>query len=151
MFIKELPAAECLKILAGKRTGRLACARENQPYVVPFHFVFDGCKYLYAFSTRGQKIDWMRTNPLVCVEVDDTVNQFEWISLVIFGRFEELTESTEFAEERARAYEQLSKYAMWWQPGYVTGIHHSSVIADNNPIYFRISVDKLTGHQAIPD
>jgi uncharacterized protein len=59
MFIKELTKNECVKSLTEKGLGRLACAHENQPYVVPFHFAFDGGNYLYAFSTLGQKIEWM--------------------------------------------------------------------------------------------
>jgi nitroimidazol reductase NimA-like FMN-containing flavoprotein (pyridoxamine 5'-phosphate oxidase superfamily) len=74
MFIKELETSECFEILAEKRLGRLACAFENQPYIVPFHFVYDEQKSLYAFSTLGQKIEWMRANPLVCVEADDINN-----------------------------------------------------------------------------
>ena len=113
MFIKELTTGESFEFLTEKQFGRIACARENQPYVVPFHFAFDGDKQLYAFSTLGQKIEWMRANPLVCVEVDDIKNQFEWTSLVIFGRYKELPDTPEFASERTRAYELLSRRAMW--------------------------------------
>ncbi len=150
MFIRELTTAECFEFLTEKQFGRLACARENQPYVVPFHFAFDGDKQLYAFSTLGQKIEWMRANPLVCVEVDDIKNQFEWTSLVIFGRFEELPDAPEFANERTRAYELLSRRAMWWQPAYVVGAHRAPA-TDEKPIYFRIFIDKITGHRAVSD
>ena len=112
MFIKELTTEKCYEILTEKRVGRLACARENQPYVVPFHFAFDGGEHFYAFSTLGQKIEWMRANPLVCVEVDDIKNQFEWTSFIIFGRYEELPDTPEFASERTRAYELLSRRSM---------------------------------------
>ena len=149
MFIKELTTGECFEFLTEKRVGRLACARENQPYVVPFHFAFDGERHFYAFSTLGQKIEWMRTNPLVCVEVDDIINQFEWTSLVVFGRYEELPDAPEFACERTRAHELLSRRAMWWQPAYVTGAHRLSSAADDKPIYFRVFIDKITGHSAV--
>ncbi len=149
MFIKELTAAECSKILLDKRVGRIACARENQPYVVPFHFAFDGGEHLYAFSTFGQKIEWMRANRLVCVEVDDINNQNEWTSLVIFGRYEELTDTPEFANARTRAYNLLSRHAMWWQPAFVAGAHR--VQSDDKPIYFRIYIDTITGHRAALD
>lgn len=148
MFIKELSAAECRQILTEKRVGRIACARENQPYVVPFHFVFDGGNYFYSVSTFGQKVEWMRNNPLVCVEVDDIKDQFDWTSFVIFGRFEELTESPEFEEIRLRAYQILSQYPMWWEPAYVAGTHQSFDNTDNKPIYFRVFADKITGHRA---
>lgn len=150
MFIKELTTEECFGILAEKRVGRLACARENQPYVVPFHFVFDGGKYFYAISTLGQKIEWMRANSLVCVEIDDIKNQFEWSSLVVFGRFEELPDAAEFKTERNRAYELLSRYALWWEPAYVTGAHLPPA-TDDKPIYFRIFIDKITGRRAFSD
>jgi uncharacterized protein len=148
MFINELTAEECRRILTEKRVGRIACARENQPYIVPFHFVFDGGDYIYSFATFGQKIEWMRANPLVCVEVDDIKDQFDWTSFIIFGRFEELSELPEFEENRLRAYQFLSRHPMWWQPAYVAGTHQSSEITDYKPIYFRIFVEKITGHHA---
>ena len=64
MRIHELSVAECEDVLARCDLGRLGCAHENQPYVVPIHFSFDSeRKCLYAFSTIGQKIAWMRQNP----------------------------------------------------------------------------------------
>ncbi len=149
MFIKELETSECFEILAEKRLGRLACCRENQPYIVPFHFVYDGRNSLYAFSTLGQKIEWMRTNPLVCVESDDINNQFEWTSLVLFGRYEELPETSEFEAARNQAYELLSSRAMWRQPAFATGAHRQ--ITDGKPIYFRIHIETITGHRTVSD
>jgi uncharacterized protein len=150
MFIEELKTEECFKILMEKRVGRLACARENQPYIVPFHFAFDGGEYFYAFSTFGQKIEWMRANSLVCVEVDDISNQTEWTSLIIFGNYEELPDTPEYTNERIHAYELLSRRAMWWQPAFVAGAHRKSV-KDDKPIYFRVFIDKITGHRAVSD
>ena len=150
MFIKELTTDECFKVLAAKRVGRLACAHENQPYIVPFHFVVDGGKCFYAVSTLGQKIEWMRANSFVCVEVDEIISQFEWTSLIVFGRYQELPDVAEFETERNRAYELLSRHALWWQPAYVTGAHLSPA-TDDKPIYFRIFIDKITGRRAFSD
>ena len=150
MFIKELTTAECFEMLAEKRVGRLACARENQPYIVPFHFAFDAGEHLYAFSMLGQKIEWMQANPLVCVEADDIENQSEWISLVVFGRYEELPDAPEFQSARTRAFELLSRRAMWWQPAYIAGAHRAPASSEK-PIYFRILIEKITGHRAVSD
>ena len=35
----------------------------DQPYIVPIYFSYDG-KHLYGVTTLGQKIEWMRSNPL---------------------------------------------------------------------------------------
>ena len=74
---------ECLRVLAGARLARLACAHENQPYVVPVYLAYheaSGC--LYGFTTPGQKVEWMRANPLVCVEVDEVAAYDQWVSVI---------------------------------------------------------------------
>ena len=150
MYIDELPVTECKEILVKSRLGRLACSRENQPYIVPLHFVFDGEMSLYAFSTFGQKIDWMRANPKVCVEIDEIKNQFEWSTLIIFGRYEELLDKLEFHAERQYAHGLLSQYPMWWQPAFVAGANRSKQ-GNDDPIYFRIKIESISGHRAVEE
>ena len=62
MFVQEMTREECVALASAGRLGRLACARDNRPYVVPIHYTFAD-NYLYGFSMPGQKVDWMRTNP----------------------------------------------------------------------------------------
>jgi hypothetical protein len=37
MFIQEMSESDCFKAMARERLGRLACAHDNQPYVVPIY------------------------------------------------------------------------------------------------------------------
>src|SRR5579863_5990062 len=104
MVIREMSTEACLRVLARARLARLACARENQPYVVPVYLVYheaSGC--LYGFTTPGQKVEWMRANPLVCVEVDEIAAYDQWVSVIALGRYEELPEipGSEDASHRA--------------------------------------------------
>ena len=69
-----------------------ACARDNRPYVVPITFAFAD-NNIYSFSLIGQKIEWMRKNPEVCVQVGDFREGREWKSVVAYGVFEELPHS----------------------------------------------------------
>lgn len=147
MKVEELTVDECRKTLEKMKMGRLACSFENQPYIVPFSFAYDGKSYLYAFSTVGQKIRWMRENPLVCVETDEVENQEDWTTLVVFGRFEELPDEPEYESRRIFAHELLSRRPMWWQPAYVAGTHRSET--EEKPVYFRIYIEKITGHRAV--
>ena len=66
MLIQELTRRASTDFLARVRVGRLACAQGAQPYVVPFDFAYENGG-IYSFSSVGKKIDWMRSNPLVCV------------------------------------------------------------------------------------
>ena len=89
MRIRELTGLECSDILQRSELGHLACARHDQPYIVPIHFSFDNQRQcLYAFSTVGQKIQWMRENPRVCIEVEDITDKNYWTTVLIFGIYE---------------------------------------------------------------
>src|SRR5271157_1510903 len=104
MVIREIGREECLLALTEARFVRLACAHENQPYVVPVYLAYDeasGC--LYGFTTPGQKVEWMRANPLVCVEVDKIAADDRWVSIIAFGRYEELPEASVSDAARPRA------------------------------------------------
>jgi len=41
MVIREMSAAECVRVLAGARLARLALTHENQPCIVPEYFYAD--------------------------------------------------------------------------------------------------------------
>ncbi len=146
MFIHEMTIDQCHAALEKTNVGRLACAKDKQPYVVPINFAFDGA-HLYGFTTLGQKIQFMRSNPLVCFEVDEIVNDSQWMSIVVFGRYEELPDRPEFERERIRAYEFLEKRPIWWEPAYISQEHRDQPHS-LTPIFFRIVIDKVTGHRA---
>src|SRR5579864_503089 len=103
--------------LSRQGLGRLACAHENRPYIVPIYFAYEP-DHLYGFTTLGQKVEWMHSNPLVCVEVDEVLSHFRWSSVVVVGRYEELPDTLENREIRLQAQLRLEKRALWWQTAY---------------------------------
>lgn len=139
-------------MLAGTRLGRLACARGMQPYIVPIYFAYQD-HWLYSFSMPGQKIDWMRANPLVCVEADQ-IRREQWTTVVVFGRYEELCDTPEFRSDRALAFTLLQRRAMWWEPGGEKPMPGGTPAAA--PVFYRIKLEQITGRcgafeQAGPD
>lgn len=149
MFVHEMTYDECRTALKKANVGRLACARDGQPYVVPINFAFGG-SYLYGFTTLGQKVEWMRSNPLVCFELDEVISDDQWMSVVVFGRYEELPDTRDYQVARVHAHELLQKRAMWWEPAYISQQHrdqlHSLI-----PIFYRIRIERMTGHRATPE
>jgi uncharacterized protein len=147
MHIEELSREASLQFLAGLRFGRLACVNGSQPYITPFNYVFHQ-HYIYSFGTVGRKIEWLRANPLACVEVDDIMTPAKWTSVIVLGKYEELTETPDGHASRELAYKLLQTRALWWEPGYVKtiveGVPRSLV-----PIYFRISIENISGHRAV--
>jgi hypothetical protein len=149
MFIHEMSENECRTALKRASFGRLACAHDNQPYVIPTYFASEGY-YLYGSSTLGQKIEWMRSNPHVCVEIDERTSHDEWMSIIVLGRYEELPDTLKNKVARARALELLQRRAMWWEPAYVSASHRDSPHS-STPISYRVHIDRITGHRATPD
>jgi len=146
MFIHEMTIDECYEALRKANVGRLGCALNNQVYVVPVNFAFDGT-YLYGFTTLGQKVEWLRANPLLCFEVDEITGQNDWMSIILFGRYQELPDEVEYEEARMKAYAVLQERAVWWEPAYISQQHRDQPHS-LTPIFYRIHIDKITGHRA---
>jgi uncharacterized protein len=143
MKIQEMTDAECRAMLVRGNVARLACALNNQPYIVPIHIDLEG-DFLYGYATLGQKIDWMRKNPLVCLESDELISDGQWASVIASGRYEELPNTPENASERRVAERLFQRHPMWWEPASVQlpGNHPRA------PIVFRIRIGRVTGRRA---
>ena len=153
MWVKELTTQQSLEVLSHTHLGRLACARGMQPYVVPIRFAYKD-HWLYSFSESGQKIDWMRANPLVCLEADQ-MRREQWATVVVFGRYVELCDTPEFQSGRTLAFNLLQQQiVMWWEHGGMKEMPAGTPVAD--PIFYRIKLEQITGRcgfseQAVPD
>jgi len=144
MLIHELAPADCASVLSRSNVGRLACCRMNQPYVVPVSIAYDPTQVcLFSFSTIGKKVDWMRANPSVCVEVEDLEDRFNWTTIIVFGRYSELTDAPEHQDLRQRALHLFSERTQWWLPGAASlrDSEHASVVV------YRINIDHMTGRR----
>jgi len=143
VVITELNSTECKALLTSTRMGRLGCSKDGQPYIVPIQFVLDGI-YLYSFSLQGQKVEWMRANPLVCVQVDEFGEQREWQSVIVNGRYEELPDRIGWKRQRDHAWSLLSKHANWWEPGGMKPITEGGA----SHLFYRIVIEQMTGRRA---
>ena len=145
MRIEAMTEDECRVVLASQHVvAHLACARDNQPYIVPIHLHLDGA-YLYGYSTLGQKIEWMHTNPLVCLEVDEVASDWQWASVIVYGQYEELPDTPEHGESRKIAERIFQQHPLWWEPALVPVIAHQPGL----PVVFRIRMARVTGRRAM--
>jgi uncharacterized protein len=148
MLIRDMTSQECMLLLTRLGFGRLACARHNQPYVVPIYFAYESGR-LYSFTTVGKKIEWMRTNPKVCVEVDEVVNHFQWMSVIATGRYQELPNTPALSSERQLAVMALEKRVLWWHTALAA--KQPSTLCTGEPLFYCIHIDSMTGHRAVRD
>jgi len=148
MLIHELNPRECAEVLARNHLGRLACARLDQPYIVPIHFSFDAEKNcVYALSTVGQKVDWMRQNPKVCLEVDEIDDKDHWTTVLVAGWYEEIHRAPEHDDARHRAEELFQQRRESWLPAAAK----TTATEPHKIVAYRIHIDRVTGRRAIRD
>ena len=145
MTINEISTDDCTAVLTRTSFGRLGCSLNDQPYVVPTYFAHDG-GYLYSLSTLGRKIEWMRKNPKVCVQVDEFKDETHWTSVIANGQYQELPEP-QFTHERALARRLLEKHLRWWQPALAERqLKSGQNLID--PLFFRIHIRSMSGLRA---
>lgn len=136
-MISKLTAEQSYALLRGGRVAHLGVVESGEPYVVPVNYAFDG-EYIYLHTLPGRKVDAMRLNPRVCVEVEEVRDDFCWKSVVAFGRAEEIKGDA----ARAQALSLLLSLFPHLTPV-------ESLMADDAnapaPLAFRIHLERVTG------
>ena len=99
--ILEMRDAEVHELLKRVGYGHLACSRDDQPYVVPINYVFDG-EDIFIYTTAGLKTDVIKSNPKICLQVEELLpEEGAWRSAVVVGEAYEIVDRA----ERERAVE----------------------------------------------
>lgn len=148
MIIQEMNLQDCTALVSRCRLGRLGCVKDGRPYIVPISYAFKD-NHLYSFSMEGQKVDWMRANPAVCVLVDEISSPQSWQSVHVEARFEELTEASHW-EQRANAWSLLqSRNPIWWVPGSCKPAQGRASKRTGH-LFYRLNLLRLTGRRAFP-
>ena len=136
-MISRLSPEQSYALLRGGRVARLGVVACGEPYVVPVNYAFDG-EYVYFHSLPGRKVEAVREEPRVCVQVDDIQGDYCWRSVNAFGRCEEVRDGA----GRAHALRLLLSLFPRLTPV------ESLMAADAGspaPLAFRVRVERVTG------
>ena len=144
-MLGELNTDQINSILFSQVVGRLACTGNNQPYIVPVTYIYDG-KNIYGQTNEGMKLEILRKNPKVCFEVDRMTDMRNWKSVIVFGEFEELDiTDAEDARKRLfnRVYPLMTSSTIHPFGHEVTGNVDDSTRVKH--VMYRINIQKTTG------
>ena len=95
--VEDMRDSEIEGLLGRVNYGHLACARDNQPYVVPVHYAYDRPN-IYIYTTEGMKAEIIRDNPRICLQVENVVDNTNWQSVIVMGEAEQITSLSEREE-----------------------------------------------------
>jgi uncharacterized protein len=135
MMVGEMGEPAARELLATHNLGRLGCCANNEPYVVPVHYLLEG-ECLYFHSLPGRKIEMLRANPHACLLVDAIEDAYHWRSVIANGHYEELTEPDERDRWLAQLYAELPHLSP-----VESRMGHNTA----SSIVFRLRITSLTG------
>ena len=144
-MLGELNDVEIKNILSSQVVGRIACTDGVQPYIVPVTYTYDG-QYIYGQTTAGKKLDILRKNPNICFEIDLMIDMRNWRSIIVYGKFEEMS-NADATKVRQILYDRIFSLSA------STTVHSFGEepirkIEEGGkplPVMYRISISKITG------
>ncbi len=147
-MIKDLKKRECIDILKKNYIGRLGYISKNSPYIIPItYFYYDHSNNsIICYSGEGQKIDAMRKNHAVSLEVDEIESANSWRSVLVHGEFEELhqVDAKHLLHEFAEGVKNIIAKKEHTIPHAIREFS-SKMHQEKIPIVYRIKILEVTG------
>jgi nitroimidazol reductase NimA-like FMN-containing flavoprotein (pyridoxamine 5'-phosphate oxidase superfamily) len=131
----KLRDTDALAILREGNLGRPGCNAAGWPYIVPVNYFFDG-KDIYVHTLPGKKLDALRANPRVCLQVDEIKDSYNWRSVIAYETFEEVSNEETRENVLTKLYSRLP---------HMTPVESRLVKGSKGAIVFRIKVEEITG------
>lgn len=137
-MINNLDEKAARTLLKEQKLGHLGCVLESgEPYVVPVNYLFKDDE-IYIHCLPGQKLDALRANGKVCLQVEKTGDSCQWESAIAFGEFQEIKKTNkkiEILKEFSARFEHLTPVeAMMEEQWNLGGL-----------VVFRLNIKRITG------
>jgi uncharacterized protein len=146
-MIGNLTNEQIEEVLKRNVFGHLGCNDGFNTYVYPINFLFDG-KHIICHSQMGDKIQVMRQNVRVCLQIDEIKNELNWRSVMVQGEFQEMV------SERNRYYAMKALVEHMLQvkisedailPNIIKQSKQLHSQSNSRPIIYRIVIDEKSG------
>ncbi len=141
--IEELSETEISKILGRLNYGHLGCVRDNKPYVVPVNYAYENGT-IFIYTTEGKKFEIIRSNPNVCLQVEDVVDNQHWQSVIVEGTAEQITDE----DERKKAADLIVAINPTLTPA-VSIRWMDSWVRENIEVIYRITPTATSGRRSV--
>ena len=140
--IREMTDKDIVGLLTRTNYGHLGCARDNRPYVVPIQYIYDN-SLVYIYTNDGKKAEFLISNPYVCLQVEEVVDNGNWQSVVAEGRAERVTDSSEATSilqlMNSRISTPTPAIGITWINNWITA---------KKEMIFKIKIESISGRTA---
>jgi nitroimidazol reductase NimA-like FMN-containing flavoprotein (pyridoxamine 5'-phosphate oxidase superfamily) len=143
--IEEMSREDMKDMLRQVGYGHLGCSRNNEPYVVPVHYAYSEA-FIYLYTTEGKKVEIIRENPRVCLQVESVTDNQNWKSVIVTGDAEQVVNE----EEREKALEMIAEINPTLMPA--VSVHWmDSWVRENVEVILRLEAKLMTGRATVEE
>ncbi|RAW02374.1 pyridoxamine 5'-phosphate oxidase family protein [Pseudochryseolinea flava] len=145
-MLGQLTENQCRHILTSNHIGRLGFHDAQRITIIPIAYATDA-KHIYSHAIEGNKTAAMRKNASVCFQVDNIDSLTNWRSVIVWGRFEEITSPAEQEKIRSLFDDQLAPLTLGEtvSPDRVVDTRPQHVIKKKQPVIYKIVIEDISG------
>ncbi len=137
--VQEMENEEIEEVLKRVGYGHLACTRDDRPYVVPIHYVYEDAS-IYIYTTEGHKTEIIDANSNICLQVEEVRENDDWRSVIVHGVANRVTDR----KEREKAVELVRSANPTLTPA-ISIRWMDMWIRENREVVYRIKPDETSG------
>ena len=145
-MIEHLTREEATALLTAGSFGHIGCNDGFNTYVYPSNYVLAG-NYIVCHSLPGARIAIMRLNRKVCLQVDEIKDAYNWKSVMVQGRYEEVKD----ARERYQAIKAFAEHGIHLKASTEAlaadsgQLRRQSLQQKMKLVIYRICIEEITG------
>ncbi|TLP81790.1 pyridoxamine 5'-phosphate oxidase family protein [Maribacter sp. ACAM166] len=147
-MIKDLSTKTCIDMLAKNYIGRLGFIAKGEPYIIPvtYYYYDKDHNSIISYSAEGHKIEAMRKNRNVSLEVDEITSVNHWRSVLVHGLFEELEQidAKYLLHQFAEGVKKVITEREHEHPQFI-GEFSAKLKGEGIPVVYRIKIREITG------
>ena len=147
--MKILSKSESITLLKDNYIGHLSYIAQGHPFTLPITYFYDlGSNAIISYSAEGHKIDAMRKNGAVSLEVEEIVSNNNWHSILAHGTFEELkgTDAKYYLHQFTEGVKSIIKEKEHTLPEFISEFSSKSS-SKKIPVVYRFKILEITGRR----
>ena len=146
-MISKLTEQEIEDLLKDNLWGHLGCNDGFNTYVYPINYLYDG-QYITCYSQPGFKIQVMRQNTRVCLQVDVIKDDKNWKSVIVLGEYQEVLDEREYYDAM-KAFADRRLYPKISESSFLPDTNEQEADTqlknDSRPTIYRIVISEKMG------
>ena len=147
--MENLSKSEIITLLKDNYIGHLSYIAQGRPFTIPITYFYDlGSNAIISYSAEGHKMEAMRKNGAVSLEVEEIVSNSNWQSVLAHGTFDELhgSDAKYYLHQFTKGVKNIIKQKEQTLPEFISEFSSKSS-SKKIPVVYRIKILEITGRR----